>query len=129
MRISDWSSDVCSSDLADARFVKPLDEELVRRLAREHEVLVTVAEGAIRGFAAQVLQFLAREGIFDKGLNFRPMTLPDRFIDHEKPEVQIAQAGLDRARILATVLEALGQSSEEHTTELQSLMRLSYDVF
>src|SRR3546814_4504615 len=113
MRISDWSSDVCSSDLADARFVKPLDEELVRRLAREHEVLVTVEEGAIGGFAAQVMQFLAREGIFDKGLKFRPMTLPDRFIDHEKPEVQIAQAG----------------RSEEHTSELQSLLRISYAVF
>src|SRR3546814_6941088 len=73
-----------STTVADARFAKPLDEELVRRLAREHEVLVTVEEGAIGGFAAQVMQFLAREGIFDKGLRFRPMRLPDRFIDHEK---------------------------------------------
>ena len=102
-----------STTVADARFAKPLDEELVRRLAREHEVLVTVEEGAIGGFAAQVMQFLAREGVFDKGLKFRPMTLPDYFIDHDRPETQIAQAGLDRAGILATVLEALGQAEME----------------
>ena len=59
------------------------------------------------------MQFLATEGIFDKGLKFRPMTLPDRFIDHDKPEVQIVQAGLDRAGILATVLNALGQAEME----------------
>jgi 1-deoxy-D-xylulose-5-phosphate synthase len=102
-----------STTVADARFAKPLDEDLVRRLAREHEVLVTVEEGAIGGFAAQVMQFLAREGVFDKGLKFRPMTLPDYFIDHDRPETQIAQAGLDRAGILATVLEALGQAEME----------------
>ncbi len=102
-----------STTVADARFAKPLDENLVRRLAREHEVLVTVEEGAIGGFATQVMQFLALEGVFDKGLKFRPMTLPDRFIDHDKPEAQIAQAGLDRAGILATVLGALGQDELE----------------
>ncbi len=102
-----------STTVADARFAKPIDEDLVRRLAREHEVLVTVEEGAMGGFATQVMQFLALEGIFDKGLKFRPLTLPDRFIDHDKPEAQIAQAGLDRAGILATVLEALGQAELE----------------
>ena len=102
-----------STTVADARFAKPLDEDLVRRLAREHEVLVTVEEGAIGGFATQVMQFLALEGVFDKGLKFRPMTLPDRWIDQDKPEAQIAQAGLDRAGILATVLEALGQAELE----------------
>ncbi len=102
-----------STTVADARFAKPLDLDLVRRLAREHEVLVTVEEGAIGGFATQVMQFLALEGIFDKGLKFRPVTLPDRFIDHDKPELQIAQAGLDRAGILGTVLEALGQDKME----------------
>ena len=102
-----------ATTVADARFAKPLDEDLVRRLARDHEVLVTVEEGSIGGFATQVMQFLAREGAFDKGLKFRPMTLPDSFIDHDKPEVQIAQAGLDRAGILATVLEALGQAEME----------------
>jgi 1-deoxy-D-xylulose-5-phosphate synthase len=102
-----------STTVADARFAKPLDEDLVRRLAREHEVLVTVEEGAIGGFAAQVMQFLAKEGIFDKGLKFRPLTLPDYFIDHDKPDTQIAEAGLDRAGILAAVLEALGQAEME----------------
>ena len=102
-----------STTVADARFAKPLDEDLVRRLAGEHEVLVTVEEGAIGGFAAQVMQFLAREGAFDKGLKFRPMTLPDFFIDHDKPEAQIALAGLDRAGILGTVLEALGHAEME----------------
>ena len=102
-----------STTVADARFAKPLDFDLVRRLAREHEVLVTVEEGAIGGFATQVMQFLALEGVFDKGLKFRPLTLPDRFIDHDKPEIQVAQAGLDRAGILGTVLEALGQDEME----------------
>ncbi len=102
-----------STTVADARFCKPLDEDLVRRLAREHEVLVTVEEGAIGGFATQVMQFLATQGMFDKGLKYRPLTLPDRFIDHDKPEIQIAQAGLDRAGILAAVLEALGQAEME----------------
>jgi 1-deoxy-D-xylulose-5-phosphate synthase len=102
-----------STTVADARFAKPLDEDLVRRLAREHEVLVTVEENAIGGFGAQVMQFLATEGIFDKGLKFRPMILPDHFIDHDKPEAQIVQAGLDRAGILATVLNALGQAEME----------------
>jgi 1-deoxy-D-xylulose-5-phosphate synthase len=102
-----------STTVADARFAKPLDEDLVRRLARDHEVLVTVEEGSIGGFAAQVMQFLALDGAFDKGLKFRPMTLPDYFIDHDKPEIQLAQAGLDRAGILATVLAALGQAEME----------------
>ncbi|HEY9536938.1 MAG TPA: 1-deoxy-D-xylulose-5-phosphate synthase [Kiloniellaceae bacterium] len=102
-----------STTVADARFAKPLDEDLLRRLAREHEVLVTVEEGAIGGFSAQVMQFLAREGVFDKGLKFRPMTLPDTFIDHDRPETQIVQAGLGRAGILTTVLEALGQAEVE----------------
>jgi 1-deoxy-D-xylulose-5-phosphate synthase len=102
-----------STTVADARFAKPLDEDLVRRLAREHEVLVTVEEGAIGGFAAQVMQFLAREGVFDKGLKFRPVTLPDRFIDHDRPETQLADAGVDRAGILAAVLGALGQAEME----------------
>src|SRR3546814_4323440 len=93
-----------STTVADARFAKPLDEDLLRRLAREHEVLVTVEEGAIGGFSAQVMQFLAREGVFDKGLKFRPMTLPDTFIDPDRPETQIVQAGLDRPRIPTMVL-------------------------
>jgi len=96
--------------VADARFAKPIDQDLTRRLAREHEVLITVEEGAIGGFAAQVMQFLAREGLLDNGLKFRPMTLPDFFIDHDKPEKQIEAAGLATRDIVATVLQALGEA-------------------
>jgi 1-deoxy-D-xylulose-5-phosphate synthase len=94
--------------VADARFAKPLDTGLVDRLAAEHEVLVTVEEGAMGGFGAIVAQHLALAGRFDKGLKFRPMTLPDRFIDHGKPADQLAEAGLDAAAIAATALSALG---------------------
>ncbi|HEX5999975.1 MAG TPA: 1-deoxy-D-xylulose-5-phosphate synthase, partial [Hyphomicrobiaceae bacterium] len=75
-----------STTVADARFAKPLDADLVRQLARHHEVLITVEEGSIGGFGAQVLQFLASQGLLDRGLKVRPMALPDRFIDHDKPE-------------------------------------------
>jgi 1-deoxy-D-xylulose-5-phosphate synthase len=98
-----------STTVADARFAKPLDEDLVRRLAAEHEVLITIEEGAIGGFAAQVLHFLATVGQLDGGLKIRPMILPDRFIDHHKPEVQYAEAGLDTRQIIATALAALGR--------------------
>ena len=72
-------------------------------------MLITIEEGAIGGFAAQVLQFLATTGQLDGGLKIRPMVLPDRFIDHHKPEVQYAEAGLDARHILATALAALGR--------------------
>src|ERR1700733_12150855 len=75
-----------SASVADARFAKPLDQDLIRRLAREHEVLVTIEEGAAGGFGSHVMQFLAWEGAFDRGLKFRPMVLPDHFIDHDAPE-------------------------------------------
>jgi 1-deoxy-D-xylulose-5-phosphate synthase len=101
-----------STTVADARFAKPLDQDLVRRLAREHEVLITVEEGAIGGFAAQVMQFMAGEGLLDNGLRFRPLTLPDRFIDHDKPALQVVQAGLDAPHITAAVLTALGRGAE-----------------
>ena len=94
--------------VADARFAKPLDTDLVTRLAREHEVLITIEEGSVGGFAAQVMQFLALGGHFDAGLRIRPMILPDRFIDHAAPAAQYAQAGLDAASIVATALSALG---------------------
>jgi len=97
-----------STTVADARFAKPIDRDLARRLAREHEVLITVEEGAIGGFASQVMQFLALEGLLDNGLKFRPMTLPDFFIDHDKPEKQIETAGLATQDIVAAVLQALG---------------------
>ena len=100
-----------AATVADARFAKPLDEELVRRLAREHEVLVTIEEGAIGGFGAQVLHFLAGSGILDGGLKVRPMVLPDRFIDHDKPELQYAAAGLLARDIVAAALAALGRTA------------------
>jgi 1-deoxy-D-xylulose-5-phosphate synthase len=101
-----------SATVADARFAKPLDEDLIRRLAREHEVLITVEEGAIGGFASHVMQFLALEGAFDKGLKMRPMTLPDRFIDQDTPERMYEAAQLDARSIVATALNALGRESE-----------------
>jgi 1-deoxy-D-xylulose-5-phosphate synthase len=99
-----------STTVADARFAKPLDRDLVRRLAAEHEVLITVEEGAVGGFAAQVAQELARTGQFDEGLRFRSLMLPDRFIEHDRPERQYEEAGLDARAIVATALAALGRA-------------------
>ena len=90
-----------STTVADARFAKPLDEDLIRRLAREHEVLVTVEEGAIGGFASHVLHFLAHEGLLESGLKVRPLVLPDSFTEQAKPEKMYADAGLDAAGIVA----------------------------
>ncbi|MDP2620390.1 MAG: 1-deoxy-D-xylulose-5-phosphate synthase [Hyphomicrobiales bacterium] len=98
-----------STTVADARFAKPLDQDLVRRLAREHEVLITVEEGAIGGFAAHVLQFLADDGLLDEGLKVRPMVLPDLFIDQDKPEAMYETAGLNAGGIVAKVFGALGR--------------------
>ncbi len=101
-----------STTVADARFAKPIDEDMVRRLAANHEVLITVEEGSIGGFASQVLQFLATEGLLDRGLKVRPMVLPDTFIDHDKPEKMYERAGLSAAGIVATALSALGRPLE-----------------
>ncbi len=101
-----------STTVADARFAKPLDTDLIRRLAREHEVLITVEEGSVGGFAAHVLQYLATAGLLDQGLKVRPMVLPDRFIDQASPAKQYAEAGLDAPHIVATALAALGQQAE-----------------
>src|SRR5205085_8324836 len=95
-----------SATVADARFAKPLDTDLVRRLAREHEVLITIEEGAVGGFGSHVLQYLATAGLLDQGLKVRPMVLPDRFIDHASPQRQYAEAGLDAPHIVATALAA-----------------------
>jgi 1-deoxy-D-xylulose-5-phosphate synthase len=94
--------------VADARFAKPLDTDLITQLAHHHEVLITVEEGAIGGFASHVMQFLSLAGLLDHGLKFRPLTLPDQFIDHNQPAVQYSQAGLDCAGIVRTALMALG---------------------
>jgi 1-deoxy-D-xylulose-5-phosphate synthase len=98
--------------VADARFAKPLDEDLVRRLARHHEVMVTIEEGAAGGFGAFVLQHLAGAGLLDRGLKIRQMALPDVFIDHDKPEKMYELAGLNAQAIVATVLSTLGRERE-----------------
>jgi len=97
-----------STTVADARFAKPLDEELVLRLAAEHEVLITIEEGSVGGFASHVMQLLATKGVLDRGLRIRPMVLPDRFLPHAEPEAQYAEAGLKTKDIVATALAALG---------------------
>ncbi|WP_343036063.1 1-deoxy-D-xylulose-5-phosphate synthase [Hongsoonwoonella zoysiae] len=100
-----------SATVADARFAKPLDEELIARLAREHEVLITIEEGSVGGFGSHVLQMLAMNGLLDNGLKVRPMVLPDRFIDQDKPDAMYAQAGLDAASIVAQVFATLGRDA------------------
>jgi len=97
-----------STTVADARFAKPLDVDLVKRLAREHEILITIEEGAIGGFGSHVLHTLAEEGMLDHGLRFRSMVLPDVFIDQDSPVAMYAKAGLDAKGIVAKVFEALG---------------------
>ncbi len=101
-----------SATVADARFAKPLDHDLIRRLAKEHELLITVEENAVGGFGAHVLQFLAWEGLLDGGLKVRPMVLPDKFQNHDTPEHQYNEAGLDASGIVRTALAALGRSQD-----------------
>jgi len=107
-----------STTVADARFAKPLDVELITRLAREHEVLVTVEEGSIGGFGAYVLQTLAEQGLLDRGLRIRCMVLPDQFIDQDTPAAMYAAAGLDTRAIVAKVFEALGKDVGAETVRL-----------
>ncbi len=97
-----------SATVADARFAKPLDAEMILRLAREHEALITVEEGAMGGFGAFVLQLLAEKGALDAGLKVRTLHLPDIFQDQDKPDVMYAQAGLNAEHIAASALTALG---------------------
>jgi len=100
-----------SPTVADARFAKPLDRELILRLAAEHEALITIEEGAVGGFGSHVAQLLAEEGVFDSGLKYRSMVLPDNFIDQASPADMYAVAGLGAAQIEARVLEVLGVAS------------------
>ncbi len=102
-----------STTVADARFAKPLDEDLIRRLAAEHEVLIMIEEGATGGFGSFVLQFLANEGLLDSGLKVRQMCLPDFFIDHGSQYDQNDEAGLNAPQIVETALSALGHESVE----------------
>lgn len=98
-----------STTVADARFAKPLDHDLIRQLARHHQVVVTVEEGAVGGFGSHVMHFLVNEGLLDNGLKVRSLVLPDVWMDQAKPETMYAKAGLDAAGILKTVFAALGQ--------------------
>ncbi len=102
--------------VADARFAKPLDQDLVRRLAREHEVLITLEEGSIGGFGSYVLHDLAEAGLLDGRVKVRSLILPDRYQDHDKPNQMYADAGLDAAGIVRKVFEVLGR---EQTTGLK----------
>ena len=104
-----------STTVADARFAKPLDGDLVERLAREHEVLITIEEGSIGGFGSHVLHHLAHAGALDHGLKVRPMVLPDRFIDQDSPVAQYEQAGLNARQITETALAALGRVEAERS--------------
>ncbi|TCU19083.1 1-deoxy-D-xylulose-5-phosphate synthase [Rhizobium sullae] len=100
-----------STTVADARFAKPLDHGLIRHLARHHEMLITVEEGAIGGFGSHVLHFLATEGLLESGLKVRSLTMPDMWMEQAKPEVMNANAGLDRAGIVSTVFRTLGHGA------------------
>jgi 1-deoxy-D-xylulose-5-phosphate synthase len=101
-----------STTIADMRFAKPIDMDLVRRLAREHEVIITIEEGSIGGFGSHVLHHLAAEGLLDKGLKIRPMCLPDIFQEHNVPLKQYDEAGLNARHIVSKALEAFGMDSE-----------------
>jgi 1-deoxy-D-xylulose-5-phosphate synthase len=96
--------------VVDARFAKPLDTALIERLARDHAVLVTIEDGSVGGFGSAVMQHLAWAGLLDGGLKIRPMVLPDRFIDHNTPASQLAEAGLTAKDIVRTVVDASGRA-------------------
>jgi 1-deoxy-D-xylulose-5-phosphate synthase len=100
-----------STTVADARFAKPLDEALILKLAREHEILITIEEGSVGGFGSHVLHLLACNGALDAGLKVRTLTLPDAYQDHDKPDAMYAAAGLDAAGIVTAVEGALGTPS------------------
>jgi 1-deoxy-D-xylulose-5-phosphate synthase len=102
-----------STTVADARFAKPLDEALLAQLARHHEVLITIEEGARGGFGAFVLHSLAERGLLDHGLRIRTLTLPDIFQDHDNPEKMYIQAGLDAHSIATAAIKALGRGDEQ----------------
>jgi 1-deoxy-D-xylulose-5-phosphate synthase len=107
-----------STTLADARFAKPLDTDLLLRLAREHEVLVTIEEGAVGGFGSYVLQALSDNGVLDSGCKVRTMVLPDLFLDQDTPNAMYAKAGLDARGIVAKVFEALGRDAAAESLRL-----------
>ena len=110
-----------STTVADAQFAKPLDHDLIRRLAQEHEVLLTIEEGSAGGFAAHVLQFMTNEGLLENGLKVRVMTMPDEFLEHNKPDVQYELAGLKAPHMVANVLAVLGRADEADSAILGQL--------
>ncbi|MEM7422211.1 MAG: 1-deoxy-D-xylulose-5-phosphate synthase [Pseudomonadota bacterium] len=101
-----------STTVADARFAKPLDEAMILRLAREHEAMITIEEGAVGGFSSHVLHLLAARGALDSGLRIRPLVLPDRFLDQDNPAKMYAEAGLNAPSIVTTALGMLGAEAE-----------------
>ena len=107
-----------STTIADARFMKPLDVDLVLKLARDHEILLTIEEGSIGGFGSHVMQTLADHGMLDGGLRMRSMVLPDVFLDHDSPAAMYARAGLDAKGIVAKVFETLGKDFKAETVKL-----------
>ncbi|MFY9838250.1 MAG: 1-deoxy-D-xylulose-5-phosphate synthase [Xanthobacteraceae bacterium] len=107
-----------STTVADARFAKPLDVDMLLRLAREHEVLLTIEEGSIGGFGAHVMQTLAEHGVLDRGIKIRSMVLPDIFIDQDSPNAMYAKAGLDAKSIVARAFQALGQNVRGEVVKL-----------
>jgi len=109
-----------STTVADARFAKPLDTDLVRNLARNHAVMLTVEEGSIGGFGSFVMHDLAHAGLLDGTVKFRPLVLPDSYIDHDKPEKQYDQAGLTARAMVTAALGALGVDDAGADTALPS---------
>ena len=96
--------------IIDARFAKPLDEKLIMEAANNHEVLISIEEGSVGGFGSHVMQFLSDRGVFDKGLKFRSMILPDLFIDQDTPEKMYEKAGLDSLSIANKIQETLNSN-------------------
>ncbi len=114
-RRTSWRPRGLPTTVADARFAKPLDTELVERLARDHAVLVTIEDGSVGGFGSAVLQHLAWAGLLDPdaetgGVKIRPMVLPDRFVDHNTPAAQLVEVGLTAKDIVRTVMGASGRA-------------------
>jgi 1-deoxy-D-xylulose-5-phosphate synthase len=107
-----------SATVADARFMKPLDTALITQLARHHEVLITIEDGAAGGFGAAVAHHLAWSGALDHGLKFRPMTLPDRLIDHNTPAAQWVDAALTARDIVSHALAALGSGARDEAVAI-----------
>ena len=106
-----------SITVADARFAKPIDEELIIKLVLDHEVLISVEEGAVGGFGAQVSHFLSNKGLFDTGLKYRMMTMPDKFIEQDTPERQLVEAGLSATNLISAILEALDSRYDDFRDE------------